>query len=68
MVSYNPQRPPMVYKGGNVQAKAPGMAKVTGKPHEKGGVDMSGGDFVFSDHLQMNKTTISKLNSLGIEI
>ena len=68
MVSYNPQRPPMVYKGGNVQAKAPGMAKVTGKPHEKGGVDMSGGDFVFSDHLQMNKTTISKLKSLGIEI
>jgi hypothetical protein len=53
VVSYGHGGSPTVYGGGKSKDISPGMVSLTGNTHEEGGIDMSGGDFVFSDNKEL---------------
>jgi len=66
VVSYKGGGYPQIYgDGGTVKEIAPGLTKVTGDAHNKGGIDMSGGEFVFSDHLKVDDKVEKLLKSIG---
>ena len=53
VVSYSNGGAPTIYGGGRSKNISPGMVSLTGNTHEQGGIDMSGGDFVFSDNKEL---------------
>lgn len=66
VVSYTRGGYPKIYgDGGTIKEIAPGMTKITGDKHNEGGIDMSGGEFVFSDHLKIDDKVNKLLKSIG---
>lgn len=43
---------PKVFSGGKLIPRTSNVAKLSGNKHSQGGMDMSGGDFIFSDKLK----------------
>lgn len=47
---------------------APGIQEVGGESHEEGGTKGQGGDFVFSNRININSTDIEAIKTLGINV
>lgn len=52
---------PTSFRGGEVQQKASNMFKLKGNTHEKSGIDMKGGKYVFSDSLTLDSSFLKDL-------
>ena len=52
IVEQGNEQMPVAMENGTTQQVGPGAQKVVGPQHEQGGVDMSGGEYVFSDTLK----------------
>lgn len=47
---------------------APGIQEVGGKSHEEGGTKGQGGDFIFSNRININSTDVQAIKTLGINV
>jgi hypothetical protein len=59
---------PQTFSGGTIQQQASDMFKIDGQSHNQGGVDMAGGERIFSDRLKIPGTKLSyakKAEQLG---
>ena len=53
---------PEVYNGGNLKQNSENAFKIEGNSHENGGVDMSGGDYIFSDRIYLDDDILNELD------